>query len=139
MTRAMMMARAREVILVSVAMITARAREVSICDHDNEKDSLTHFSSFELNRFMVLHSGKSYDNGKGKPDKGKGGSGGQDDDTWMMTARARVAFATRVTTMTMARVKVLGSLDKTKVISRKRFAIETKCLLKYFENSYCIR
>ena len=48
-------------------MITARAREVSIGDHDNEKDSLTHFLSFALHRFMVsLCSGKGNDDGKGK-------------------------------------------------------------------------
>ena len=110
-TRAM--TTAREVVLVSVAIMTARAREVSIGDHDNEKDSLTHFLSFALHRFMVLCSGKSDDDGKGKSGKGKGGSGGQGDDTWMITARARVALA-RVTMMTMARAKVAkvsGSLD----------------------------
>ena len=91
-------ARAREVVLISVAMMTARAREVSIGDHDNEKDSfLTHFLSFVLHRFMVLCSGRSDDDGKGKSGKEKGGSGGQGDDTWMITARARVALA-RVTT-----------------------------------------
>jgi hypothetical protein len=58
------------------AMTTARAtttmaREVSIGDNKDEKDSLTHFSSFALHMFMVLSSGKSDDDGKGK-----GGSGG---------------------------------------------------------------
>ena len=91
------------------------AREVSIGDNDDEKDSLTHFLSFALHRFMVLLcSGKSDDDGKDKSGKGKGGSaGGQGDDTWMMTARARVALA-RVTMMTRARAKVAkvsGSLD----------------------------
>ena len=58
--------RARKVILVSVAMMTARAREVSIGDNDDEKDPLTHFLSFALHRFMVsLCSGMGDDDGKG--------------------------------------------------------------------------
>jgi hypothetical protein len=66
---------ARAARAMTAARATTAAREVSrIGDNNDEKDSLTHFSSFALHRFMVLCSGKSNDDSKGK-----GGSG------WVMT------------------------------------------------------
>ena len=63
-------ARAARATTAASATMTTMAREVSIGDNNDEKDSLTYFSSFVLHRFMVLCSGKSDDDGKGK-----GGSG----------------------------------------------------------------
>jgi hypothetical protein len=67
--------------LFSVSVAATRAREVSIGDNDDEKDSLTHFLFFVLHRFMVLCSGKKgNDDGKGKSMKGKCVFGVQGDD-----------------------------------------------------------
>jgi len=82
-------------------MMTARAREVSIGDNDDEKDSLTHFLSFALHRFMVsLCSGNKGDD-KGDDD-GKRGRSRKCGNYDKNPARERVALL-------VARVMTRGS------------------------------
>jgi hypothetical protein len=73
----MMMARAREVILVSKCgnHVTARAREVRVTMM--MKKTVTHFVSLALHRFTVLCSGKGDDDGKGKDGSGEGNDNGK--------------------------------------------------------------